>query len=220
MQTTVVGNVSWDFGDGHVASGRSVSHTYPYAGIYRVQVLQGGAPAAQVDLTVRIPDSLYAGSSENTTASHGPPTTAPPTNVTLPRGPVARPGGFLHFLSENPLALIVVLGGVVGSVMFAVVKVRKKRGQTPVKEEEEAKPAPEPAPVQETQDSLEAIMPGAEPYPDEEAEAPPPVPEPENHAEEVDLDAVTRGPPESKPAPEAVEDIDEAAKKRVLEGSA
>jgi hypothetical protein len=196
LQTTVVGNVSWDFGDGHTASGRSVSHTFPYAGIYRISVYQGGSFAAQSELVVRIPDALYL---ENLPAANGTPPPEPEAPVVdNSTAPVHRDHGFLHYLGEHPLALILVLGTVVGAAMLGVLYLRKRHGQTAPEEADELPAAPAEAPPPD--DSLEDLLPGAEEATEEPAEVPPPPTETVPPAEEADLMSVVRTPAKKEAA--------------------
>jgi hypothetical protein len=187
LQTTVLGNVTWDFGDGRTAHGRSASHAFTYAGIYRVRVYEGQALAAETEVVVRIPASLYLDAEGPKPTPTPEPTPTPDTNVTPTREP---PGGFWHYLTEHPLVLILVLGGAVGALMAGAWYVRKRRGQVPA---EDADDAPAPAPPPPSEESLEDLLPGAEEV-GEETEAPPATVEALPPAEEADLLSVVRAP--------------------------
>ena len=207
LQTTVLGNVSWEFGDGQTASGRSVSHTFPYAGIYTIRVLQGGVRAADFELTVRIPESLYADAADIPTNAT-PPAPTPDTNETYVPGPVTPPGGFLHYLGEHPLVMILVLGTVVGGLMGAAAFIRKRRGQAETYAEDEAKPAvaASPPPAEE---SLEDLLPGAEEIVEEHPDTPPVVPDDEKPAEDDPM-SISSEPSAAKPKGPASTGLDEA----------
>lgn len=154
LQTTVLGNVTWDFGDRQTANGRSVSHIFPYAGIFHIRVLQGTAVADEQELVVRIPDELYVKD-----AARPPPANTTTTNTTAARAPVIRSaGGLFNYLSDNPLVLILVLGGVVGGGLFAVKRFQARKPKAAPEE-----PAPQAAPVEEPdEETLEDLLPGAE----------------------------------------------------------
>lgn len=197
LQTTVVGNVSWDFGDGHTASGRSVSHTFPYAGIYRILVYQGGSLAAESEVVVRIPDALYLDNAPVVNAT--PPPQPAPSPVDNSTAPFHQDDGFLHYLTEHPLVLILVLGTLVGGAMAGVYYLRKRQGQAAPEEADEPPAAPAAAPLPD--ESLEDLLPGAEEAAEEQIEVPPPPTETVPPAEEADLMSVVRTPAKKEAPP-------------------
>lgn len=194
LQTTVLGNVTWDFGDGRTAPGRSASHAFPYAGIYRVRVYEGQAMAAEAEVVVRIPAALYVDAAKPNATPPPEPEPTPDANVTTTYNP---PGGFMHYLTEHPLVLVLVLGAAVGAVMLGAAYLRKRRNQLPVEDPDET-PPPAPPPVSE--ESLEDLLPGAEEA-TEEPEIPPPPVEALPPAEEADLLSVVRAPAKKKESP-------------------
>lgn len=163
LQTTVLGNVSWDFGDGGTAAGRSVSHTFPYPGIYHVTVFQGRVAASTSDVVVRIPPELYLEAAARPVNTTTPPP-APENRTYTPPEP---PSGFLHYLTEHPFVLVLVLGAGIGAVMAGVFFVRKKNAKGEAYAEDD-QPAPPPPPKPD-EAALEELLPGVEaaPEPDE-----------------------------------------------------
>ncbi len=208
LQTTVLGNVSWDFGDGRTATGRSVSHTFPYPGIYHVTVYQGQVAAATTDVVVRIPEELYLDAV--TAPTNG--TTPPPAPANKTYTPPEPPGGFLHYLTEHPFVLILVLGAGVGAVMAGVFFVRKKNAKGESYDEDD-QPSPPPPPKPD-EAALEELLPGVEDPPEpDEAEAEPVAEE----TPQAEVDPLSLG--ENAPAEPKKADFDRDALFKKLGGS-
>lgn len=197
--TPLLGNLTWHFGDGRQAHGRMASHAFPHPGIFLVELRRDGVTIATLELPVRIPDDLYV-TIANTTPT---PTESPEP----PRMPPPRSRSTLDRLTDNPLLLFAVLGGLVAGAIAGTHQLRKRRSAPQEQAREEPpEPLPEP-PVTE-----EELIPGAEDPPEEHSDDELPIMdaplELDDEADPADFLRETEARPAGPPKPLDLEDIE------------